>query len=686
MDEDRIRNTWFMGRLPKGSGSRQPVLLNSQSEIVTSSEVVIDSYSESSQNDSFSLFNGSTTAYYGQTFTNVTATTANTCKFYLKKTGSPTGNLTAKIYAMTGTIGVNGKPTGAALATSDVFNSASLTTSYQLITFTFSGVNAVALSANTNYVLVLDGSAVGNISNYVQIGVISNNLNDVLVPHWSDGLSVGNIDNSTNWQEMSGLTAPQLSANSPYLWVVSDSPANMIAAVSATDASNKGVLTLTGQTAMIDLEDIESRKVNGICYLYGMDFGNNGNGADSRGSGIDLRIFRIVEPIITGSNISTTNFIEINCAFPAGNLPVSKDCEACIVDENGKIWIITKRDVVQKVYSLAHALTYSGTQTLVFEGNMTAIAASRTVALTTTDCYAVDAAMSPNGKEILVKSYSNIYYFARNPLTQTVIQALQGTATAVPAYTGGGTLPTPKTSHPNAEPQGEGICFSFDGRDLYSTSEYVDTEGSTATSYPLFKYARASAVPTTAIFQDGVSPTAGYVGTTTTYIQASTPSTDRSAEVTYVVDFGTAGSNPNDDRRGLLKFDLTSIPTTATVVGAKLEQWIAAEGQGWKVYKMLVTWNGSSTHTSLSGVNNDGVKANVIESYHNGINLDGITALSVRDNLLVADVQAMVSTPSTNFGWLLKGLDESVGSDGVQFESKAATTASHRPKLTVRYI
>ncbi len=505
-----------------------------------------------------------------------------------------------------------------------------------------------------------------------------------LVPHWSDGLSVGNIDSSVNWQEMSGLATPFLAANSPYLWVVSDSPANMIAALKAADATNQGVLTLTAQTAMSDLEDIESQTVGGVNYLYAMDFGNNGNAADSRGAGIDMRIFRIVEPTITGSNISTSNFIEINCAFPGGNLPVSKDCEASIVDENGKIWIITKRDVVQKVYSLAHSLTYSGTQTLVFEGNMTAIAASRTVALTTTDCYAIDAAMSKDGKEILVKNYSDIFYFSRNPATQTVIQALQGTATAVPAYPGAGSLLPAKASHPNAEPQGEGMTYSYDGRDLYTTSEYVSTEGSGASSYPLFKYTRCNSIPTTVVFQDGVSPTVGYVGTTTTYIWGTNPDTDRSAETTYVVDF-TSG-NPTDDRRGLLKFDLSSIPTTSTIVGAKLEQWIAAEGQGWKVYKMLVTWNGASTHNTLGGVNNDGVKANVTESYHNGINLDTITGVVVRDNLLVADVQAMVTTPATNFGWLLKGLDESAGGDGVQFESKTAVTASHRPKLTIRYI
>lgn len=159
-----------------------------------------------------------------------------------------------------------------------------------------------------------------------------------------------------------------------------------------------------------------------------MDFGNNPNSVNSRGTGIDMRIFRIVEPTITGSNISTSSFIEINAAFPAGNPPTtSRDCESSFVDPvDGKLYIITKRDATQKVYSLSFANQVAGaTQTLVYEGTMTSLPASTTVALTTTPCYAVSACISKSGKEILVKNYSQIYYFPRVIGTDTIIQALQ---------------------------------------------------------------------------------------------------------------------------------------------------------------------------------------------------------------------------------------------------------------------
>lgn len=513
---------------------------------------------------------------------------------------------------------------------------------------------------------------------------VLNRSSSALAPHWYDGVSQGNFETSANWQELSGGTTPFLAANANYSWICSDSPANMIAAVLNSNASNQGVLTLTGATAMVDLEDITSASIGGVNYLYGMDMGNNPNTADSRGAGIDLRIFRIVEPTITGSNQSTTNFIEINCAFPGVNGPTLRDCEASFVDPiDGKLYIITKRDATQRVYSLPHAASYTGTQTLTYECTMTSIAESRTTPLTTTPCYAVSACISPNGKEILVKNYMTLYYFPRNVATQTVAQALQQSLVVVPAYPGGGTFPAPKTSHPNAEPQGEAVWYSPDGRDLYTCSEYLSTEGSSATTYPLFKYSRASAVPTTVSFQDGVAPTAGYAGTLDTYIWDTTPSTTYGTGVSMVVD--TAVGVESDQRKALLKFDLSSIPTTATVIGAKLELYINTEGQGFKFHKMLVDWDESSTYTSLSGpIDNDGIKAAVAEDCRNGVNLDTVTG-TVRNNMRLSTVQDWITNPANNFGWVIEQVTSATG-DGVQLDTRQSVTSTRRPKLTIRYI
>lgn len=90
-------------------------------------------------------------------------------RFSLKRTGSPTGNMTAKVYAHTGTYGVNSTPTGAALATSVAVPATRLRTAYDEIEFVFVGDQQITLSASTNYVVSVAFSG-GDGSNYVNVG------------------------------------------------------------------------------------------------------------------------------------------------------------------------------------------------------------------------------------------------------------------------------------------------------------------------------------------------------------------------------------------------------------------------------------------------------------------------------------------------------------------------------------
>jgi len=129
---------------------------------------IIDSYSESNQNQNVGMYNGANIKF-GQTFTASASSKLSSCKFYLKKTGSPTGNATAILYAHTGTYGADGKPTGAALATSGNFDVSTLTTSYQLITFLFTGAEQYSLVSGTYYCIELNYSG-GDVSNPVIIG------------------------------------------------------------------------------------------------------------------------------------------------------------------------------------------------------------------------------------------------------------------------------------------------------------------------------------------------------------------------------------------------------------------------------------------------------------------------------------------------------------------------------------
>jgi hypothetical protein len=132
---------------------------------------VLDSYSESNRSSDIYLSSTEKLAV-SQSFTAGATLNIGKIKLYLKKIGSPTGNITVKIFAHSGTYGTNSVPTGAALATSDVVSISSLTTSYQLIDFFFNGVNQISLTNTTQYVLVVYYSG-GDISNDLYLGTDS---------------------------------------------------------------------------------------------------------------------------------------------------------------------------------------------------------------------------------------------------------------------------------------------------------------------------------------------------------------------------------------------------------------------------------------------------------------------------------------------------------------------------------
>jgi hypothetical protein len=79
----------------------------------------------------------------------------------LSKNNSPTGNITVKIYAHSGTFGTSSIPTGSVLATSDNFDVSTLPAGAveTNVLFNFSGANQIVLTNTTKYCLVINYSA-----------------------------------------------------------------------------------------------------------------------------------------------------------------------------------------------------------------------------------------------------------------------------------------------------------------------------------------------------------------------------------------------------------------------------------------------------------------------------------------------------------------------------------------------
>jgi hypothetical protein len=105
----------------------------------------------------------------GNTFTCNGSYVIDSCVFKLRKSGSPTGNAYAKLYEMgAGTYGTDGRYSGAGdlLATSDVFDIATLTTTGTEYVFRFTGANKV--SVTSDYYVIMFESYNGNSTNKVQ--------------------------------------------------------------------------------------------------------------------------------------------------------------------------------------------------------------------------------------------------------------------------------------------------------------------------------------------------------------------------------------------------------------------------------------------------------------------------------------------------------------------------------------
>jgi hypothetical protein len=107
-------------------------------ELAVATPSLIDSYSESNCDTDWLMSSTTGAPGRGQVLALASSATLTSVKFYLKKVGSPTGNMTARVYAATGTPGTDGVGTGSALASSGTIDVSTLSSSYALVEFSLS--------------------------------------------------------------------------------------------------------------------------------------------------------------------------------------------------------------------------------------------------------------------------------------------------------------------------------------------------------------------------------------------------------------------------------------------------------------------------------------------------------------------------------------------------------------------
>jgi hypothetical protein len=230
--------------------------------------------------------------------------------------------------------------------------------------------------------------------------------------------------------EASGIADSK--ANPGYLWVEQDSgnPPDI------TLLQHNGTVLKSIHLANAvnrDWEDmvLADGPTAGTQYLYIAETGDNLLRYD------DYAIYRLEEPVAVTDTVQLVDRIAF--LYPDG----SHNAEAILVDPGTKdIYIITKTDLHSKLFRLKYPYSTVAMNKVEEVGALPYN-------------YAVSAALSPNGNELVVKTYEAIYEYSR-AAGETIEQTLSKKYISLPYQ---------------AEPQGEAIVFDNNDSGYYTLSE-----------------------------------------------------------------------------------------------------------------------------------------------------------------------------------------------------------------------
>lgn len=155
-------------------------------------------------------------------------------------------------------------------------------------------------------------------------------------------------------------------------------------------------------------------------------------------------------------------------------------------------------------------------------------------------------------------------------------------------------------------------------------------------------------------------------------------------------DYVRVGMNDGSARRGLLRFDLASIPRDATISDADLQLYLdhtKSLTDVWSEYtarRASKTWTSDATWLTSNGSDNwSEVGGDFIPSGAPGKDLNG-SATGFKSLPALAPVQAWVDGTKPNYGFIVKQRAET-DRNVLFFFSANSADASKRPKLVVSY-
>ncbi|MEZ0485362.1 PE-PGRS family protein [Fibrella aquatica] len=169
-----------------------------------------------------------------------------------------------------------------------------------------------------------------------------------------------------------------------------------------------------------------------VNYLYIGDIGDN-NAQYGQ-----YTIYRLPEP----KNITDipAPAERINFSYPDG----PRDAETLLIDPQTRdLYIVSKREAKVHLYRLAYPQSTTEQTTAELLGELPFT-------------FVTGGAFSPDGSEIVIRTYTNIFYWSRKS-GQSVADAMQRTAARDLPY--------------RLEPQGESICFDRENKGYFTLSE-----------------------------------------------------------------------------------------------------------------------------------------------------------------------------------------------------------------------
>lgn len=241
--------------------------------------------------------------------------------------------------------------------------------------------------------------------------------------------------------EASGLVASHMNPGS--LWTHNDSGGDPVVYLISDRGATQAAYRLMGAKSR-DWEDIAAGPgpEEGKTYLYVGDIGDNNAQYAVK------TVYRFMEPLAADS-LSDNVIRQVDAlrfVYPDG----PRDAETLLLDPFSKdLYVLSKRDQFVHVYRAAFPQNTETIDTLELLGQLPRQQVGILEQL-------VGGDISPDGKEVLLKSYVQVFYWRRADGQTSLVDLLETKPQVLPYQ---------------PEPQGEAIGFAADGSGYYTLSE-----------------------------------------------------------------------------------------------------------------------------------------------------------------------------------------------------------------------